>query len=84
MLIEVIIEHGCCSLGFLFWPSNYIKTRMKPFDALCGVEMEVLTDIFLNNVSPNHSIMATLSANTSQLPCSTQLILLPSLWGTDM
>ena len=58
--------------------------KMKPLDALCGVKMEVLTGISLDNVSPNHSIMATLYRNAFQLPCNIQLFLLPSLWGKNM
>lgn len=64
--------------------SDFFTDTRKPLNALCGVVMEVQTDISLNNVSPNHSIMANLYRNTFQLLFSAQLVLLPSLWGTDM
>lgn len=42
----------------LHYPAD--QPTMKAIDALCGLEMGVLTDLSVNNVSPNHSIMATL------------------------
>lgn len=60
------------------------QPTMKAIDALCGVEMEVLTDLSVNNVSPNHSIMATLYHDSFKMPSSAKLILLPSLWGSDI